>query len=104
MSAQEPPDDVLNAVKLIRKLRDKPYPTREDKIDLNRAKLRVAYWACRSESIVASRENLSYVLGEDAADIMGAYDRYLEAEKNRPGDGKQGKTRRKIDTRFWGGS
>lgn len=104
MAAQEPPDDVMEAVRVLRKLRDKQYPSREDLIDMNRAKLRIAYWACRSENVIASRENLAYVLGGDADDIMGAYDRYLESAKNKPDEKRDGKYPRKIDTRFWGGS
>ena len=92
----------MEAVKLIRDLRDKTYLTRDDRENLNRAKLRVAYWACRSESIVASRENLAYVLGSDAADIMNAYDKYLERDaerrKNAPGKKKPGGT---GGTKFW---
>ena len=83
MSVNHPPDDVLEAVRAIRRLRGKTYLSREEKIEMNRAKLRVAYWACRSEGIVASRESLTYILGVDGNEIMSHYERYLEREKER---------------------
>lgn len=99
------PEDIMDAVKLIRELRDKRYPTRDDRENLNRAKLRIAYWACRSESIVASRENLSYVLGSDALDIMKAYDKYLESDADRKKAAAERRKKRPGDkTQFWGGA
>ncbi len=92
----------MQAVKYIRKLREKTYLSREEKIDLNRAKLRVAYWACRSEHIVATRETLGYILGSDAAEIMGHFDRYLEREKDGGKDGDQKKGG--GGTSFWDGA
>ncbi len=100
--AGHPPDDVLEAVKYIRRLREKTYLSREEKIDLNRAKLRVAYWACRSESIVATRETLGYILGGDAAEIMGHFDRYLEREKEEGKD--EGKRQGGGGAGFWDGA
>ncbi len=100
--AAHPPDDVMEAVKFIRRLREKPYLSREEKIDLNRAKLRVAYWACRSEHIVATRETLGYILGGDSAEIMGHFDRYLEREKDQEKDGE--KKKREGGTSFWDGA
>ncbi|MCC8165469.1 MAG: hypothetical protein LIQ31_04825 [Planctomycetes bacterium] len=101
MSSSNPPDDVVDAVKYIQNMRAKTYLSRDERENLNRAKLRVAYWACRSEGIIASRENLAYVLGSDAADIMKAYDKYLEAAKNAPpGKGKQ----KKQTGVFWDGA
>lgn len=106
-SGSDLPSEIMDAVQLLQDLRKKSYLSRAERESVNRAKLRIAYWACKSESIVASRENLSYVLGPDAAEIMGAYDKYLErdqaraeeakarrakAAKKKPGDGKQ----------FWG--
>lgn len=94
-SNSDVPDDLMEAVKFIQSCKKKSYLTHEEKIDLNRAKLRIAYWACRSENIIASRENLSYVLGPvDAAEIMGAYERYLvteeEAAKQKRRSGRKG--------------
>jgi hypothetical protein len=102
MSASTPPEDVLDAVKVIRRLREKKYLTREEKIENNRAKLRVAYWACRSENIVASRETLVYILGSDGAEIMGHYERYLEREKAKA-DGKK-KEGGGDGSAFWDGA
>lgn len=106
MSVNRPPDDVQDAVRLIRRLREKNYLSRDEKVEMNRAKLRVAYWACRSEGIVASRESLSYILGADGGDIMNHYDRYLEREKEQ----KQKGAARKIPggsgdgSTFWDGA
>lgn len=102
-----PPPDVMDSVKLIQRLRTKTYLSREEREDLNRAKLHVAYWACRSENIVATRDNLAYVLGPDAADIMNAYDKYLvsSAEKERQEkEQAKRKKRRGDNTEFWGGA
>lgn len=83
MSVNHPPEDILDAVRVIRRLRDKKYLSREEKVEINRAKLRVAYWACRSENIIASRETLGYILGSDGAEIMSHYERYLERGKEK---------------------
>lgn len=101
MTASNLPQDIFEAAKVIQELQGKTYKSRMDIDNLNRAKLRIAFWACRSENIVASRENLAYVLGSDAKDIMGAYDRYLEKDeetKKREGKDKGGK---KGSTNFW---
>jgi hypothetical protein len=102
----ELPLDVLEAARLIRAMQDKSYMSRAERENLNRAKLRIAFWACRNENIVATRGNLSYVLGQDAAEIMGAYDRYLEREddreRDRAKDDSAGKQRRGGGTQFWG--
>ncbi len=101
MTSSDLPQDVFDAVKIIHDLQDKAYKSRMDIDTLNRAKLRVAFWACRSENIVASRENLAYVLGGDAKEIMSAYDRYLERDEDakggkdkadKPAKGKKGTT------------
>ena len=95
------PDDIMDAVKTIQEARGKTYLSRPERENLNRARLRIAYWACRNENIIASRENLAYILGADAPDIMRAYEKYLEKDK----EGKKGgsKPSRKGDnTKFWG--
>lgn len=101
------PDDLMEAVKFIQKCKKKTYLTHEEKIDLNRAKLRIAYWSCRSENIIASKENLAYILGPaDAAEIMGAYEKYLvseeEAAKQKRKSGRKGG--KDQDTGFWEGA
>lgn len=98
------PDDLQDAMKFIQKCKMKKYLTQEEKTDLNRAKLRIAYWACRSENIVASRENLAYILGPaDAAEIMGAYDKYLVTEEEAAKRRKQAR-KKKDKGSFWGGA
>lgn len=102
-TAQIPPEDIMDSVKLIQKMRGKQYLTSAEKVDLNRAKLHVAYWACRAEGIIASRDNLAYVLGSDAAEIMGSYDKYLISMEEKE---KQDRERRsqKKDAGFWEGA
>jgi hypothetical protein len=101
MTSSNVPEDVLEAVQLIRDAGTRTYLTRADKENVNRAKLRVAFWACRTEGIMASRENLTYVLGADAAEIMNNYDKYLERseEGGEEGDGKR--TTKKGGAGFW---
>lgn len=97
------PDDVYEAVQVIRELRTKPYLSRADRETINRAKLRVAFWACRTESIPATRDNLTYVLGPDAADIMNAYDKYLQRDDGpAPGSGSGGPGSGPRPDQFWG--
>ncbi len=105
-SGQPPPEDIKDSVRLIQRLRAKPYLSTEEKVELNKAKLHVAYWACRSEHIVASRDNLAYVLGSDAADIMGSYDKYLVSveEQERQEKERSQKKAKKGDGEFWEGA
>lgn len=98
----ELPESVEAAVKVIRELREKTLLTREDRENLNRAKLRIAYYACRSENVAATRENLTYILGPDAIDIMNAYDKYLEREAERKTE-KPSRNRR-GQGQFWDGA
>ena len=96
------PQDILDAVHIIRELKDKASISRQEKELLNRARLKVAFWACRSENVVASRENLTYVLGNDAAEIMNAYDKYLDKADNAKEDRDAGKPNRPSGgTQFW---
>ncbi len=99
-------EDIMEAVRYIHQMRGKKYMTREEKEMLNRAKLRIAYWACRSEGIVASRDNLEYVMGADAFDIIKAYDKYLITEEERAQREKlaRRKKQRKDSGKFWGGA
>ncbi len=103
MTSTDIPEDILEAVKLIKEAGTRTYLTRTDRENLNRAKLRVAFWACRMEGIMASRENLTYVLGADAAEIMGNYDKYLEREGEKSKTGKPGEDNkgRKGASGFW---
>ncbi|MCC8179983.1 MAG: hypothetical protein LIP23_03605 [Planctomycetes bacterium] len=101
------PADIMDAALLIKRLREKTYLSRAEREDMNRAKLKIAFWACRNENVVASRENLTYVLGADAAEIMGAYDRYLEREdeKSKTPAKKPDKDKKDKDSgNFWGGA
>lgn len=105
------PEDIMDAIALIRDMREKTYVSRLERENLNKAKLRVAYWVCRNENIVASRENLAYILGSDATDIMNAYDKYLEKEKEKeqsapekPAKPKPGDTKKRgAGGQFWEG-
>ncbi len=103
----ELPDEVLDAVTLLRELGRKTYLSKPEREEINRAKLRIAFWACRSENVVASRENLTYVLGPDAPEIMGAYDQYLEREEDREAREEAAsreaaaKRKKKADGPFW---
>ncbi len=102
----DPPDDIMEAAKYIQKMRGKTYMSREDKENLNRAKLRIAYWACRSEGIVATKYNLEYVMGADAVDIVKAYDKYLVNEAERAEREKRERKEKggKDDGKFWDGA
>lgn len=102
------PDDVLDAMQLLQETRDKVYLSRQERENIHKAKLRIAYYVCRSENIVATRENLAYILGSDADDIMRAYDKYLETTKERE-QAEKAKPRQKPKTgrsdtgkQFWG--
>lgn len=101
------PAEIADAAQLLRDLRNKSYLSRPERDAVNRAKLQIAYWACRTENIVASRENLTYVLGPDADDIMGSYDRYLERDRAKAKDlkakrAKEAKGKKARDgKRFW---
>ncbi len=99
-------EDVMEAIRYIHQMRGKKYTTREEKENLNRAKLRIAYWACRSEGIVASRDNLEYVMGVDAMEIIKAYDKYLvsEEEKAQRERLSRRQRQRKDSGKFWGGA
>lgn len=99
MSSQ-PPDDIMSAALFIRNCRTKTFLTRAEKEAINRAKLKIAFWACRAENIAASRENLVYVLGEDAKDIMERFDKYLEREGDANGKGELGR-KKGEGASFW---
>ncbi|MCC8190460.1 MAG: hypothetical protein LIP77_07475 [Planctomycetes bacterium] len=86
---EELPDEIMEAVKAIRAMEGKVFLTRREREVLHRAKLRIAYWACRSEGVPTTRENLGYILGADAAEILAAYDRYVkQATSAAPAAGK----------------
>lgn len=95
------PDDVAEAAAFVKKMKEKQIQTRAEKELLNQAKLKIAYWALGTESVPASRENLTYVLGGDAKEIMENYDKALakEQEEN-PKRSKTSKTT-KRDKDFW---
>lgn len=100
------PSEVLEAVNFINATQDKKTLTRQDRDNLNRARLRVAYYACRSENIVATKENLSYVLGADAAEIMSSYDKFLENEETRAKElrAKEATKKKGQQSGFWEGA
>lgn len=95
------PDDIMDAVLFIREARGRDFLSRADRENLNRAKLRIAFWACRSENVMPSRETLTYILGPDAPEIMGNYDKYLERADERDEAARRNK---KDKDAFWGGA
>ena len=103
-SGTDLPDSIFEAAKYIQEMKDKPHLSRLERENLNRAKLRIAYWACRTENVVASRENLSYVLGPDATEIMSAYDKYLDRDDQRRRERGADPRRDDDDGQFWGGA
>lgn len=108
MDSPDVPADILDSANLIQRLRLKTYLSRGEREAVNRAKLKIAFWACRNEDVSATRENLTYILGQDAAEIMGAYDKYLESESDREkreererADKAKAARRRKDGSKFW---
>lgn len=95
------PEDVMEAARLIKALQDKTLLTRADKDRINQAKLKVAYWACGSESIPSSRENLSFVLGKDAQEIMTNYDKALAQEQGGKPESEKDRKDKKEKPGFW---
>ena len=103
-SSADIPSNILDAVAIIRELNRKSYLSRPERDEINQAKLRIAFWSCRNENIVPSRENLSYVLGADAQEIMGSYDRYLKRNEERAA-AKKGRGRKAgKEDEFWKGT
>jgi|GEM_PF-2114758 hypothetical protein len=101
------PDEIREAGSLIKTLMSKPVQSRLDKELIQQAKLKIAYWACGSERIASTRDNLSFVLGSDAKEIMENYDKALEREETK--EKEKGKDKTKKDTskrgsKFWGGA
>jgi hypothetical protein len=93
------PPDIMDLAQLIHRLRNKSYVTRAELETIKRAKLRIAFWACRNEKLPVTRENLAFVMGTDAGEIITAYDQYLE---NQVAEGKSGKEK-KDGKEFWDG-
>ncbi|MDR1613488.1 MAG: hypothetical protein LBT97_12010 [Planctomycetota bacterium] len=97
------PDAVIAAGDLIKVSKLKDVITRADREAINKAKLKIAFWACRTERLPASRENLTFVLGPDAKDIMESYDRYLAQEDDASPARKSSRGDKKGSGAFWGG-
>ncbi|MDR3210631.1 MAG: hypothetical protein LBU79_01795 [Planctomycetota bacterium] len=74
------PESVRNAGHLIKTLEKKPGLTTAERDLMKQAKLRVAFWSCQKEHIPPTRENLGYVLGNDATEIMDAYDNFINRD------------------------
>ncbi|MDR0362594.1 MAG: hypothetical protein LBJ46_07950 [Planctomycetota bacterium] len=96
------PETISAASVLIKALENKTVVTRADREAINKAKLRIAFWACSVEKLPASRENLTYVLGPDAKEIMDSYDRYLIQDKPASSAPKRAKRPRGQGSEFWG--
>ena len=107
------PDDVKDAALVARTLEAKARRTREEEEAMNRARLKVAFWACRREGVYASWENLCHVLGPHADAIRPAYEQLLteqdgtEARRPRPAAPvrkiKEVRKRAAETGMFWGG-
>ena len=100
------PEDIVAAGQLIRTLESKAVITRHDREAITKAKLRIAFWACGTENLPVSRDNLSFVLGPAARDIMSAYDRAMEREREaavKTGAGKAAAKKGRSKPDFWGG-
>ena len=90
------PETIQNAVLHIRRLLAKPVPTRMDMETIHNLRLKIVFWACAAENVAPTRDNLAYVLGPDAREVMAAYDRKLKDQKEH-GVGPRPDT----ETGFW---
>jgi len=98
------PEDILDALTLARTLAGKERRTRDEEETMNRARIRIAFWACRREGLYANWENLSFVLGEHAAAIRPAYDRMLAGRRTAEAEkAKAARRRDGGDGAFWDG-
>jgi len=77
------PPDIADAAFVIRELEAKPVRTASEEGNLNKARLRVAYWACRRAGVVPSRESLAFIMGPSAGSLLDRYDKELEEERAR---------------------
>jgi len=75
------PESIQNAAILVRHLLAKPLLTRQDRETLHNARLRIVFWACAAENVSPTRDNLAYILGPDATEVMAAYDKKLKDQK-----------------------
>ena len=81
------PESIQQATLLVRRLLAKPVLTRQDKETLHNTRLQIVFWACRAENILPTRDNLAYILGPDAAEVMAVYDRKIKEQKKSRGTG-----------------
>ena len=75
------PENIQNAALLVRRLLAKPLLTRQDRETVHNARLKIVFWACAAENVTPTRDNLAYILGPDAAEVMAAYDQKIKEQK-----------------------
>ena len=90
------PENIQNAALLIRRTLAKPLLTRLDHEAIHNARLKIVFWACAAENVTPTRDNLAYILGSDAAEVMAAYDQKLKNQKALDAD-----VRPDSETAFW---
>lgn len=83
MSAIPPdlPDDIREAASAVRRLAALEKRTEREEADLNQARVKVAYYACRREGVPADWDNLSFILGSDAEAIAPAVRKAILARR-----------------------
>jgi len=75
------PEVIQNAALLIRRTLAQPVLTRQDREAIHNARLKIVFWACAAEHVAPNRDNLSYILGPDAQEVMAAYDQKVRSQK-----------------------
>jgi len=90
------PENIQNAALLIRRTLAKPILTRLDRETIHNARLKIVFWACAAENVAPTRDNLAYILGPDAQDVLAAYDQKVKDQKPLPPGVKPD-----SETSFW---
>ena len=75
------PESIQNAALLIRHLRTKSVLTQQDREAIRKARLKVAFWACVAEKISPSHDNLVYILGSTANEVIDVHDQKVKNQK-----------------------
>jgi len=66
------PETIQNATLLIRQILAKSVLTQQDREAIRKARLKVAFWACVTEKITPTHDNLVYILGSTAHEVIGS--------------------------------
>jgi len=64
------PETIQSAALLILHLCTKPVLTQQDREAIRKARLKVAFWACVAEKIIPTHDNLVYILGSTAHEVI----------------------------------